>query len=482
VHIVNRIRTAATFAVITLGILASLSLPRAAFADWPVFDRDSARSGNAVGDNAISLANIGRLHRRWVATYDAPGDGAPILVSNVPISWDRSRTVLYQETLAGTTYAVDAFSGAIIWKHATIGPKITMSMPAEDPSGQWIYAPGVDAHVHKYAASSGKEFHGGGFPLRVTWSPDIEKDGTALNVANGYLYAATGGYIGDAGQYDGHVVTMRLRDGQTRVVNALCENIHHLIRIPGQCPQAKAGIWARGGAVVDPDPSMGGRIYAATGNGRFDANQGGHDYGDSVLAISADGSTLLDTFTPTNYQQLENGDIDLGSTAPVMLPKQPASHTPLMAVQGGKDAVLKLLNRQHLGGVGGELQDVNVAEGIFTAPAVWTDKSGATWIFVGTSSFVTALRLDTAGGTSMLKTMWSAPVGGTSPIAANGIVYAATSGALNAFNALTGKMVWSSTQQSAGGTIGGVHWESPIVEKGWLYISDENGNLTAYSL
>jgi outer membrane protein assembly factor BamB len=255
-----------------------------------------------------------------------------------------------------------------------------------------------------------------------------------------------------------------------------------LIRIPGQCPQAKAGIWARGGAVVDPDPSMGGRIYAATGNGRFDANQGGHDYGDSVLAISADGSTLLDTFTPTNYQQLENGDIDLGSTAPVMLPKQPASHTPLMAVQGGKDAVLKLLNRQHLGGVGGELQDVNVAEGTFTAPAVWTDKSGATWIFVGTSSFVTALRLDTAGGTSMLKTMWSAPVGGTSPIAANGIVYAATSGALNAFNALTGKMVWSSTQQSAGGTIGGVHWESPIVEKGWLYISDENGNLTAYSL
>jgi hypothetical protein len=43
-------------------------------------------------------------------------------------------------------------------------------------------------------------------------------------------------------------------------------------------------------------------------------------------------------------------------------------------------------------------------------------------------------------------------------------------------------VVWSSSQRSAGGSIGGVHWESPIVVKGWLYMSDESGNLTAYSL
>ena len=446
-----------------------------------MFDRDPARSGFAAGDTVISLKNVGRLHRRWVASYDAAGDGAPILVSNVVFPL-HTRTVLYQETLAGTTYALDAHTGAIIWKHRTTGPNITNSMPAADPSGQYIYAPGVDAHVHKLAAATGRESRGGGFPLRVTWSPTIEKNGTSINVANGYLYSATGGYLGDGGQYDGHVVALNLSTGVVNVINALCSDIHQLIRTPGQCPLSKAGIWARGGVVVDPDSSMNGRIYAATGNGRFDANQGGTDYGDSVLSISADGSALVDTFTPSDYNQLENGDIDLGSTAPVMLPRQASSNTPLMAVEGGKDGILKLLNRQHLGGVGGELQDYTLGDSIFTAPAVWVDGTGTTWIFVGTGSAVSALQLQTNGGVSSLHGMWSVGGGGTSPIVANGIVFTATSGAVNAYSATGGQLLWSSSQQSAGGTIGGVHWESPIVDKGWLYCSDENGNISAYSL
>ncbi len=49
-----------------------------------------------------------------------------------------------------------------------------------------------------------------------------------------------------------------------------------------------SGIWARGGAVVDPDSTMNGRIYVSTGNGDFDANRGGFNYGDSVLSLSAD--------------------------------------------------------------------------------------------------------------------------------------------------------------------------------------------------
>jgi outer membrane protein assembly factor BamB len=463
-------------------IVAALASPAAASADWQVFDHDSARSGFASTDRVITAANVGGLHRRWVATFDAPGDGAPILVSNVVISPGHMRTFLYQETLIGTTYGIDALTGALRWKHTTQGPNITMSMPAEDPSGQWIYAPGVDGFVRRLLPSTGIESPGGGFPLRVTWQPQVEKDGTALNVANGFLYAATGGYLGDGGPYDGHVVTLNLQTGIVHVINSLCIEITHLIRNTSECPQYKSGIWARGGAVVDPDPSMGGRVYAATGNALFNANHGGHDYGDSVLAISADGSALLDSFTPTDYQQLENGDVDLGSTAPVMLPKQSASNTPLMAVEGGKDGILKLLNRQHLGRVGGELQDVVLGDSIFSAPAVWVDRTGVTWMFVGTSSAVTAYDVVTSGGVSSLNKVWASPLGGTSPVVANGVVFAATSGAVYALNARSGAMLWSSTQQSAGGSIGGVHWESPIVEKGWLYMSDENGNLSAYSL
>jgi outer membrane protein assembly factor BamB len=64
----------------------------------------------------------------------------------------------------------------------------------------------------------------------------------------------------------------------------------------------------------------------------------------------------------------------------------------------------------------------------------------------------------------------------------NGIVFVATSGAVNAFDARSGKIVWSTALASAGGTIAEVHWQSPIVANGSLYISDEAGSLTAYSL
>jgi outer membrane protein assembly factor BamB len=479
VRIMNR---TSTIAAILLAAVALYSLPSSASADWPVFDHDSARSGVAAGDNAISLANVGTLHRRWVTKFDTTADGAPIYVSSAATRQSTARSLLYQETMDGSTYAVDPFSGAIVWKDTTTGTGITDSMPAEDPSGQWVYAPGIDGFIHKYAALTGAESKGGGFPLRITWSPQIEKDGTSINVANGYLYSATGGYYGDAGQYDGHVVALDLSTGQTGVVNSLCYDIHHLIKLPGTCPQPRSGIWARAGVVVDPDPSMGGRVYAVTGNGKFDANQGGDDYGDTVLAISEDGTTILDSYTPKNYFRLDQGDVDLGSTAPAMLPRQTTSNTPLMAVQGGKDGLLKLLNRQHLGGVGGDLQEYQLGTEILTAPAVWVDRAGATWLYVGTSSALSAFKIVTTSGNSKLVEIWSASEGGTSPIVANGIVFAATSGAVNAFNAINGSLVWSSSQESAGGSIGGVHWESPIVEKGWLYCSDENGDLSAYSL
>ena len=472
------VRIAALSAVL---IIVALLLSTPASADWPMFDHDSARSGFAAGDKTITLGNVAGLHKRWVSKYDAAGDGAPIVLDNVTVS-GKTEAVLFQETLAGTTYAVVAHTGVLLWSHTTSGPNITNSMPAADPSGQWIYAPGVDGFVHKFAVATGKEITGGGFPLRVTWSPNIEKDGTPLNVANGYLYAAVGGYDGDAGRYDGHTITLNLQTGSVAVTNSLCNKIHGLIKTPGTCNQRRSGIWSRGGVVVDPDSAMAGQVYASTGNGDFNANTGGSDYGDTVLGLSADGSTIQDYFTPSDYKLLGNTDTDLGSSAPVMLPRQASSDTPLMAVQWGKDGILKLLNRRHLGGVGGELQDYNLSDTFATAPAVWVDGNGMTWIYIGTRTALYAFNLVTNNGVSKLKPAWTAPAGSTSPIVANGIVFAADSGAVRAYNASTGGSVWASTRSSAGGTIGNVHWESPVVDNGWLYISDQSGDITAYSL
>lgn len=449
-----------------------------------MFGHDPARSGYAAGDNAISLGNIKKLHRRWVTDLDAPADSAPILISNVMVS-GKKLDVLFATSRNGTTYGINADRGTIVWHYSTHGPNITSSMAAADSSKQWIYAPGVDGFVHRLSASTGTESSKGGFPVRITWMPEVEKDASALNVANGFLYAVTSGYFGDFGHYDGHVVTVQLNTGKVRVFNTLCSDIRELLRASGgpSCPQTKSGIWARSGAVVDPDPSMHGRIYVTTGNGSFTANSGGHDYGDSVISLSADGTKVEGYYTPSDYADLEAGDTDLGSTAPVMLPRQASSRTQLLAIQGGKDGVLRLLNREQLGGVGGEVSQIDLGSRLFSAPAVAHDKAGLTWVYVGTGSGVTALQITTGSdGKSALRKIWTSDVGGTSPVVANGIVYAETDGAVNAFDARLGKIVWSTTEPSAGGSIGGVHWQSPIVVNGRIYVSDESGSLTAYSL
>ncbi len=471
--------------------------------DWPVFGHDPARSGVGAGDTALSPSNVGTLKRRWVTTFDNVADSTPILLSRVAMPRGGTRALLFQTTRYGTTYALDARTGAIVWRFTSPAPKIypfspnsrdqliTTSTPAADPSGRYIYAPAIDGQVHKLAAATGAEARGPGFPLRVTRMPDVEKDASALNLANGYLYAVTSGYIGDRGPYNGHVVVMRLRDGATHVFNTLCGNIRALpldkqydARSASSCPQTKSGMWARAGVVVDPDPSMGGRVYVATGNGLFDANKGGTNYGDSLLSLNADGARLLGYFTPTNYADLENSDLDLGSTSPVLLPREPRSRTPLMAVQGGKDQAIHLVDRARLGGVGAGVQTIHVDGAVlFTQPAVWRS-GGQTWIYVGDNGELRALRLVTdARGASRLETAWKAGASSTSPVIVNGIVFAAaTGGALNAFDARTGRQLWTSTLPTAGGTIGGVHWESPIAVDGYVYISDEGGHLTAYAL
>jgi outer membrane protein assembly factor BamB len=235
-------------------------------------------------------------------------------------------------------------------------------------------------------------------------------------------------------------------------------------------------MWSRSGVVVDQDPSMGGRVYVATGNGPFNPRQG--DYGDAVLSLSSDASHLLSYYAPSNYAELEASDLDLGSSSPALLPREARSATALMAVQGGKDAILRLLDRTHLGGVGNALQNVNLSDKLFSAPAIWSDL-GTTLVIIDLSDGVYAYKVVTENGRSRLAKAWQTDVAstyeGTSPIISNGIVFVAGSSALVALDAKDGHRLWSHL-------IGRIHWESPIVANGTLYCSDEDGNVTAFGL
>jgi outer membrane protein assembly factor BamB len=462
--------------------------------DWLQFNFDQRHSGNNTAETIISSANVTRLARLFAVALPDIADGAPAILTGVPTPGS-ARDVLFVTTKAGRIVALDARSGATLWlRQPATGPNYTTSSPAVDPNRQYVYSYGLEGAVHKYAVSDGTEVTGGGWPQRATLKPEVEKGSSALaiaKVADGrtFLYVANSGYPGDAGDYQGHVTTIDLDTGAQKVFNAACSDrtIHFTYDMPNDCSRVQTAVWGRPGVVYD---EVTNRIYFATGNGDFDGNTTGLDWGDSVLAIAVDGSGTargpLDSYTPNTFQSLDNNDLDLGSVSPALLPEVPASRFGPLCVQGGKDAVLRLLARNNLsqqggpGHIGGELQGLPVPQsgGVLAQPAVWVNPAdGGVWLFVVNGSGASGLKLELdSSGTPLLVARWLFSPGGFSPIVANGVLYFATNNRILALDPTNGALLWSDAQ------IGRIHWESPVVANGILYITDERGMLTAYSL
>jgi hypothetical protein len=271
------------------------------------------------------------------------------------------------------------------------------------------------------------------------------------------------------------------------VFNAACsDQTVHFLEKPGtpDCAHLQTAIWARAGAVYDPVTA---RLFVVTGNGDYDGNLGGHDWGDSVLAIHPDATGVsgdpVDAYTPVNFQHLDDVDADLGSTAPAVLPAP--GFTGRLGLQSGKDGVLRLIRLNDLSGhgthgfTGGELQTLAVPQGggIFSTPAVWTRPSdGSTWVFVTNGSGTSALRLSVVNGVPSLASQWTNAGASFSPLVANGILYEAGTGVLRALDPVTGASLWSDTA-----SVGTIHWASPVVANGIVYLTDGARHLTAWT-
>jgi outer membrane protein assembly factor BamB len=453
-------------------------------------DHPDAGQDPAPG-TALSVATVGKLSRGWGVTLPDLADVRPILVRNVNWPDGTVRDVLYLTTDKGTLLALDAANGAQLWvvppKNST-NPMITKASPAADPLTGLIYSYGLDGKVHRFRLTTGQEVVGNGWPELVTRMPLSEKVSASLNLVNGYLYVTTASCCGDAPPYQGHMVAIDVKTGTAHVFNSLCSNLTHVLA-PGECHQNGGGIWAKPGVVVDP---VTGHIFFTTANDDFTANKGGTDWGQTVVEMTADGSNVLDSYTPENYATVAGQDLDLGSVSPVLLPLIPQSRTPELAVQGGKEGLLRLLNRQNLSGqggpahVGGELQTVRVPGGcpIEAQPIVWKDPStGTLWLFVPDSCHMDGYQVQTSSaGVTSLHLAWSEAAQTSSPVINDGVLFAATSKALLAFAPNSGHVLWSSASTTAGGDIGFIHWESPIVVGGRVYCSDEDKRLTMYHL
>ena len=457
---------------------------------WLTFGGNPAASQVNSNEATLTAATVSRLHQGWRVSLPDLADERPILVRHLTWPDGTQRNVIYVTTDKGTLLALDAATGAQLWAVTprNNNPKYTKASPAFDASQGMIYSYGLDGKVHRFQATTGQEMQGKGWPVRVTTMPLSEKVSSALNLDNGYLYVTTASFSGDAPPYQGHMVAINVKTGAKQVFNSICNDHTHILA-QGECTENGGGIWARPGVVVDPAT---GHIFFTVSDANYDANQGGHDWGDSVIEMSPDGSKVLDSYTPSNYASEAFQNRDLGSTAPVFLPTIPNSHTPYLAVQAGKEGMLRLLNRQDLSGqggpghVGGELQTVALQDlcPTLAQPVAWQNPAdGSQWLFVATLCHIDAFRVMTsAAGVTTLKLAWIEEVEATSPFLAGGVLFAAVSQKLLALDPNTGHTLWSSAAPGAGGDIAGIHWESPLVMDGRLYCPDETDHLTMYQL
>jgi hypothetical protein len=457
--------------------------------DWMQFGGGPSHSGNNTLEQTVTAANVNGLKQLFKkVNLPETVEGAPVVLTGVSTP-SGTHDVAFVTTRNGHLVAMDAYTGVTVWDKQLGTPQITMSSPAIDPSRNFVYGTGLDGFIHKLKIGDGTEITGGGWPELATLKTNVEKDGTALTIATvggvSYLYLGAGGYDGDGGEYEGHVTTVNLNTGAQKVFNAMCSNNTSHLGNNG-CSSAKSGIWAKAGVTFD---ALTNRVYAGTGNGTFSPST--FLWGDSILALNPDGSGAgngnpVDSYTPSNFQSLQNSDKDLGSTNMLILVNN-GSKYPHLGMQSGKDQVLRLINLDNMSGqgapgkVGGEVSSIALGTGgeVQNPCATWVNPAdGKTWVFVvSPSNGINAaqLQVDGAGNPSLLM-KWQAGGGGGGAAVANNVLYYASNNNFHALNPTTGAQLWNNTG------IGAIHWQTPTIANGVVYIADNGRQLTAFAL
>jgi outer membrane protein assembly factor BamB len=361
-----------------------------------------------------------------------------LYVSGVDVAGKGKHDVIYAMTVNDSVYAFDALAeGPALWEqHYTDTAKGITAQPTADLTrvacgGNYkdmshlsgiIGTPAIDAdsktmyfvvrtkengvtfqRLHAVDLGSGSERPGSPVEIQasiagtgagnvggmVPFDPLRNNQRPALTLHDGLVYIGWSSHC-DEGPYHGWVIGYDAKTLAQAVVWNASPN------------GTQAGIWMSGqGFAIDDQGSM----YLITGNGTADL-QGGPNRGESFVKLRREGGTLtiLDWFTPYNYQFLESTDRDLGSSGAVLIPGA--------VIGGGKEGKLYVLDRNSFGNfnAAGDTQITQsiaitglTRSHIHGSPAYWKSAAGEYVYLMAEEDYLKQMTY--AGGKLQLRSM-----------------------------------------------------------------------------
>ena len=333
---------------------------------------NAARTGANLSETLLSTKSVtpktfGKLGTLVVDGYLY---AQPLYVQNVRVPDKGLHNVIYLATAHNSVYAFDAddlTAKKPLWK-VNLGPSVpatevyttkwtdmrieigVTSTPVIDPSANTIFVEAKTKEngtyvqrLHALDITTGAEKAGGPVEIKasvpgtgmasakgqVTFNSVKQLQRPALLLTNGTVYLAFGSHA-DSPPFHGWILGYNARTlAQTCTFNLT--------------PNGEEGaIWQAGmGMAADPA----GNVYAMVGNGTFDADSGGLDYGNSILKLAPKFGSLsvTDYFTPYNQASLSENDQDTGASGPMLIP-----NTSLL-LGGGKNGWLYLTQTDKMG-------------------------------------------------------------------------------------------------------------------------------------
>ena len=389
-------------------VVGSLASPVAV----PTYHYDTYRTGwnnQETGLTATSFPST--FGKQTTVALDDQVDAQPLLVPGLTIAGG-IHDVVYVATESNTVYAIDASSGAILISKnfgapvpaplgcTNNGPNVGINgTPTIDLATQTLYVitylngspPSYKLHALSLNTLADKIT-----PVVVTashtltnssvyaFNATVQRQRPGLLELGGNIYAAFGSFCdfranASRGWLLGWNANTLVPLSSNRLDDSLGTSTKNYFL---------SSIWMSGYGISGAGVGSSARLQFTTGNSDPTSYTGTTNIQESILKTDLNPANLLGIFTPSNWSTLDAGDVDLGSGGVLHLPTQPGSY-PYLAIGGGKDGRLFLLNRLAMG----TPLDVHQLGGCWCGPSYFVGSDGVPRIVTSHGSTLSTWKL-----------------------------------------------------------------------------------------